>query len=151
MKRRDFMKTIPLVLAGILTAGGTPASERGKSRSGKLNRLTNRSNPTVLEQKHVPKVDVPSGIKANEWFDIKVRVGFMKEHPSTPEHWITKIQLLVDGQKVAKEKHYIGGMSPSEAVFRIRLKKSGRLEAIEHCNLHGTWISEPVQVTVSQT
>ncbi len=41
-----------------------------------------------------------------------------------------------------------GGLSSPYAHFRIRLNETSRIEAIEHCNLHGTWIGEPVDIRV---
>ncbi|RMG03241.1 MAG: desulfoferrodoxin, partial [Nitrospirae bacterium] len=102
----------------------------------------------MLEQKHVPLIVAPEKVKKDEWFDLKVKVGFMKEHPSTPEHWITEIKLILNGRKVAKTEYKVGGVSASEATFRIKLTSDSTLEAVEHCNLHGTWISEPVKVKV---
>ncbi len=156
MKRRDFLKVLPVAVVGTLTAGSLFASEyehRGEYRDDeddrkRLNRLKNRANPSVLEQKHVPLIEAPKKVKAGQWFDVRVKVGFMREHPSTPKHWITKIKLLVDGREIAKEKHYEGGINSSEASFRIRLQRSATLEALEHCNLHGTWIGDPFRIEV---
>lgn len=156
MKRREFLKAIPLAVAVTLTTGSLFASEYEHSREyrddddehKRLNRLKNRANPTVLEQKHVPLIEAPKSVKAGQWFDVKIKVGFMREHPSTPKHWITKIKLFVNGREIAKEKHYVGGINSSEATFRIRLQRSATLEAIEHCNLHGTWIGDPFRIEV---
>jgi desulfoferrodoxin (superoxide reductase-like protein) len=54
-----------------------------------------------------------------------------------PGHWITKIKLLVDGSEVIESEYKKGGLNSPNALFRIRLDKSARLEAVEHCNLHG--------------
>ena len=120
----------------------------GQKSEEKLKRLENRSNPTMLERKHVPAIIAPKVVGAGEWFEVKVKVGFMKTHPSTPKHWITKICLLCDGKKIAETLYPVGGTSAPEAVFKIRLNNSAKLEAIENCNLHGTWISDPFEVKV---
>ena len=72
----------------------------------------------------------------------------MKEHPSTPEHWITSIKLLADGDPIANVAYPVGGVSASSATFRIKVEGNTRLQAIENCNLHGTWIGDPVTVSV---
>lgn len=145
MERRDFIKGVAASAAIIVTSKGhiTFAAEE------EYFKLKNKENPSELEQKHVPGITVPANIKSGEWFDVKVKIGYMMEHPSTPEHWITSISLRVDGVEVASTEYPMGGVTSPEAIFRIRLEKSSVIEAIEHCNLHGTWISEPVKVTVS--
>ncbi len=120
------------------------ASQKGE----KLLRLKNRENPSLLEKKHVPAIIAPKVVGAGEWFEVKVKVGFMVTHPSTPKHWITKIYLLSDGQKIAEVNYPLGGVAASEATFKIRLDKSAKLEAVENCNLHGTWISDPFEIKV---
>ncbi|MBI5664019.1 MAG: desulfoferrodoxin [Nitrospirae bacterium] len=113
-----------------------------------MQRLSSKEKPSALEQKHVPGIEAPASVKAGEWFDVKVKVGFMGEHPSTPEHWITKIKLLVDGKNIAKTAFEVGGAAAPVATFRIKLDKTSNIEAVEDCNLHGTWISEAVRITV---
>jgi superoxide reductase len=94
-------------------------------------------------------MEFPKRIEPGSWFYVHVKVCFMKENPSTSEHWITKIKLLVDGKKVAKTKFEKGGISAPVAAFRIRLDRDSTLEAVEHCNLHGTWISDPAMVKIT--
>lgn len=147
MRRRDFLKTV-LLTTGVLASGKVYAGQMEHKETMKVNRLSNRETPSGLEQKHVPAIEGPGSVKSGDWFEVKVKVGFMNEHPSTPEHWITKIKLMVDGQDTAVTEYEMGGISSSDAVFKIRLKKSARLEAMEHCNLHGTWISDPLQINV---
>ena len=95
MKRRDFIKGV-LLTTTVLAAGRPQVFAR--EGHGNLNRLKNRENPSVLEQKHVPGIEAPVKVPADKWFDVKVRVGYMKEHPSTTRHWIRLIKLLVDGE-----------------------------------------------------
>ncbi len=144
MKRREFLKGSVLITA-TLASGNTLAyaSEKG------LLRLKNRDNPTVLEQKHVPAIEAPKKVSANDWFDLNVKIGFMKEHPSVPDHWITMIKLLVDGKEVARTDFKLGGISAPSSTFRIRLAKTSTLEVVENCNKHGTWISDPVKIEVA--
>ncbi|QJA06548.1 desulfoferrodoxin [Thermosulfurimonas marina] len=143
MERRTFLKAV----AGILVGGPLVAREaRGEET---YLRLKDPAHPSLLEKKHVPAVEAPSKVKAGEWFEVRVRVGYLVEHPSTPEHWITRIELLCNGKQVAEVRFPRGGNLSPVAVFRVRLNRSAVLEAVENCNLHGTWISEPVKVEVS--
>lgn len=151
MKRRDFIKATVLTTALIFSRVATAAEHEKKDsaeQDAKLLRLRNRENPTVMEQKHVPGIEAPRKVKKGELFDVKVKVGYMKEHPSTPDHWITWIKLRVDGKEVARTAYEIGGISWSHATFKIRLQKTSSIEAIENCNLHGTWIGDPLPIAV---
>lgn len=145
MKRRDFIAGA--VAAGTLAIARASYAGGYEGKTGKnLQHLKNKEAPSVLEQKHVPAIDAPGSVSAGAWFDVRVSVGFMKEHPSTPEHWITNIKLLEDGREVASVEFPRGGIASPVALFKIRIDNDATLEAVENCNLHGTWISEPVRV-----
>ena len=148
MNRRTFIKGA-LLTAAAMSSGKVLAGEYKHQSKKELNRLTGRDNPSVLEQKHVPGIEAPDTVQSGAWFDVRINVGFMKEHPSTPGHWITRIKLLVNDSEVAKSQFEQGGITSSHAVFRIKLDTNAKLEAIEHCNLHGTWISGPVTIKVT--
>jgi superoxide reductase len=148
MNRRNFITGVIITTAAV-ASGKAYAAGYGSESKKSLNKVADRANPSVSEQKHVPGIKAPNNATINEWFNVSINVGFMKEHPSTPGHWITMIKLLVDGKEAARTDFKTGGISAPEATFRIRLNKKSTLEAIEHCNLHGTWISDPVKLTVS--
>lgn len=148
MNRRTFIQ-MTLLSAAALSAGKVHAGEKGMGGEAQLNRITSRDNPSVLEQKHVPGIEAPRTVQSGSWFDVRINVGFMQEHPSTPEHWITSIRLLIDGSEAAESTFKKGGIASSHAVFTVKLDKGARLEAVEHCNLHGTWISEAVDIKVA--
>jgi superoxide reductase len=148
MRRRDFIKCG--LSAAVISAvpSGALAGFYGEPKKEGFIRLKNKNEPSVSEQKHVPGIESPDSVKAGEWFDVRVRVGFMKEHPSTAVHWITMIKLLVDGETVGKTEFKKGGVAAPFAEFRIKLSKRAKIEAVEHCNLHGTWVSEPLTIDV---
>lgn len=151
MDRRDFIKgavfATTMMPFGIALA--TEYEEKGSVQEDtNLLRLRNRENPTAMEQKHVPGIEAPNKVEKGKFFDVKVRVGYINEHPSTPDHWITWIKLLVNGHEVARTEYEMGGVSWSHATFKIKLEKTSTLEAIENCNLHGTWIGDPLTITV---
>ena len=148
MDRRRFLKRSIAAISALSISEGFSIRYGYADRNERINRLMNKENPSVLEQKHVPQIEVPTEVESNEWFDVKVNVGFMKEHPSTAEHWITWIKLLVDGQGIAMTRYRTGGIGAPQARFRIRFQRSATIEAMEHCNIHGTWISEPVKIRV---
>lgn len=147
MNRRNFIKGALLTTA-TLASGKALAGKYGSKSIKGLNRLTNREDPSVGEKKHVPGIESPDKVYQGNWFNVKVNVGFMMEHPSTSGHWITMIKLLVDGKEIVKTNFNVGGVSTPAATFRIRLDKTSSIEAIENCNLHGTWVSNPVEIKV---
>jgi superoxide reductase len=148
MNRRQFLKGAALATALLTTRTGLAYNGSEGAAGEGLLELKNRENPTPMEMGHVPAIETASRVKKNEWFDVKVQVGFMKEHPSHAEHWITFVKLMVDGTYVAKTEYEVGGISSSSALFRIRISETGLLYAVAHCNLHGTWLSDPVTVKV---
>jgi len=167
MERRDFLKGIvggaTLLLASrVASASEYEYHEYQKYHDkyheyktkvaphGKIHRLQNPDKPTMMEKKHVPAIEAPKEVAAGEWFEVKVKVGYQVTHPSTAKHWITEIKLLCDRKKIAEVSYPVGGVAASEATFKIRLENSATLEALEHCNLHGTWMSEPVKINVKK-
>ncbi|MDH4122936.1 MAG: class II SORL domain-containing protein [Thermoplasmata archaeon] len=110
-------------------------------------------------EKHVPVIDCPGEVKADQMFDVKVSVGKEVSHPNTTAHHITWISLYfhAEGEKFA---HQIGRVDFSahgestegadagpvhthhQAVFTMATKKSGKLYAVSMCNIHGLWESD---------
>ena len=87
-------------------------------------------------KKHLPVITVND---INETVqEIKVKVGEL-EHPMMPEHYITNIMFYADNE-------YVGGIaltSDLKPEGSISLNAKGKkISVIEHCNIHGDWISE---------
>ena len=87
-------------------------------------------------KKHLPVItinDVNENIQ-----EIKVKIGEL-EHPMIPEHYITNIMFYAD-------KEYVGGIALTHNLKpegSISLNAKGKkISVIEHCNIHGDWISE---------
>jgi len=110
-------------------------------------------------EKHVPVIDAPEIIAANEKFRIKVSVGKEIAHPNTTEHHIRWIKLYFkpDGAKfgieVASFEYNAHGESVEGAnkgplyadpgsCVSVKLAASGVLIATAYCNIHGVWESE---------
>ena len=148
MNRREFIKGAVLTAALVSSGKAFASYEEGEEAGGgHILKIINRENPSMMEQKHVPVIESTSRVKKGEWLDVKVKVGFMKEHVSEPDHWVTFIKLIANGDYIAKAEYPIGGASASFANFKVRVEDTTRLQAIAHCNLHGTWMSDPVTVT----
>jgi superoxide reductase len=109
-------------------------------------------------EKHVPVITCPDEVKANEWIKASVEVGKEIEHPNTTEHHIRWIRVFFvpDGGKFAHDlglfdfnSHGEGSEGSNkgpvhthpEISFSFKTSKSGTLNAVSYCNIHGLWES----------
>ena len=87
-------------------------------------------------KKHLPSLSI-NNINEN-YQEIKVKIGEL-EHPMMPEHYITNIMFYADNE-------YVGGIALTHNLKpegSISLKSKGKkISVIEHCNIHGDWITE---------
>ena len=110
------------------------------------------------KEKHVPVIECPDQIKANDIFQVKVCLGKEVAHPNTTEHHIRWINLYYhdEGGKFAHEVAHVEfnahGESTEgadkgpvythhEVVTSLKVAKSGMLHAMSYCNIHGLWQS----------
>lgn len=110
-------------------------------------------------EKHVPVIDCPEQIKADEMLQVQVTVGKEVAHPNTTEHHISWIELyfLPDGEKFVTEvgrfEFSAHGESAKGAnqgpvytnhrvIACFKSAKSGTLYATSLCNIHGLWLSQ---------
>ncbi len=77
------------------------------------------------KEKHVPVIE--KTVRS-----VTVKVGSVA-HPMEEKHYIEWIEIIADGK--AYRQFLKPGDAP-EAVFEI---KANKIEAREHCNLHGLW------------
>ena len=91
-------------------------------------------------EKHVPVITVVKtcGLMGDGCTDVHVKVGDTP-HPMEAEHSIQWVDLYVDKQFVYRA-HLTPECNPAAAAH-IKAS-SGKLTAIEFCNLHGHWINE---------
>ena len=107
-------------------------------------------------EKHVPVIEAPSRVKADETFNVKVCVGAEIPHPNTTEHHIRWIKLYfkpTNGKFVyevasfAFAAHGEDAAGPNKgpvytqpaAQATLKLATSGTLLAAAYCNIHGLW------------
>lgn len=95
----------------------------------KIEKLEERTEDAAKE-KHVPFIEE----KENGYL---VKVGKETAHPMLENHYITMIEILVDGDKLYR-KYLKAGDAP-EAFFEV--PKGETVKAREYCNLHGLWAS----------
>ncbi|MFP4316019.1 MAG: class II SORL domain-containing protein [Desulfovibrionales bacterium] len=116
-------------------------------------------------EKHVPVIECPESVQADEMFNVKVTLGKEVAHPNTTEHhikWI-KVYFMPEG---AKFVHEIGTFEFSAhgadvdgpntgpvythhgVTCSMKTTKPGTLIATAYCNIHGLWEnSQPLNLT----
>lgn len=90
------------------------------------------NNPSELELKHVPVIEVDTN-------KVKVVIGEEK-HVMEVSHWIQYIELFADGESVARID-----LSPGEepeAEFEVDVPNTKKIVVQELCNQHGLWENE---------
>lgn len=98
-------------------------------------------NLTDLEKKHIPVIKIAKtcGLIPEGCQDIHVKMGEIP-HPMQSEHYIVHIDFYIDKEFISRVILTADKLNPAAA---LHLKtQSGKLSAIELCNLHGAWIKE---------
>mgnify|MGYP006292105075 FL=1 len=108
------------------------------------------------KEKHVPVIECPDQVPADEMFEVKVSLGKEIAHPNTTEHHIRWISLYFkpEGDKfiydVAHFDFNAHGESTAGAnqgpvythhagTVSMKVTKPGTLHAMSYCNIHGLW------------
>lgn len=121
--------------------------------------MATKSNTRIgRRKKHVPIIDCPSLVKADEFFEVTVSLGREVTHPNTTEHHIRWIYLFFhpDGQQftydIARFEFNARGESAKgpekgpvhthhQGSTAMRVSQPGTLYALALCNIHGLWES----------
>ncbi|MBS3731385.1 MAG: class II SORL domain-containing protein [Desulfobacterales bacterium] len=107
-------------------------------------------------EKHVPAIDCPDTVKADESFDITVSIGKEIGHPNTTEHHIRWIRVYFkpEDDKFAYDVGSYEFNAHGESVqganqgpvytdpkvtARMKVNKPGTVVASIYCNIHGLW------------
>ncbi len=110
-------------------------------------------------EKHVPVIECPDEVKADEVFDVVVGIGKEVAHPNTTEHHIRYISLFFkpdDDKSTYQVGHFEFGAHGESveganegpvythhaATASLKVKKPGTLLAMSLCNIHGLWENE---------
>lgn len=109
-------------------------------------------------EKHVPVIECPDTVKADEFFEVKAALGKAVAHPNTTEHHIRWIQFYFE-EDGAKAPTHVGNFeftahgesaagpnagvvfTNHEAAASMKTSKPGILHALAYCNIHGLWQS----------
>ncbi len=110
------------------------------------------------KEKHVPIIECPDKVAAEEFFQVKATLGKAVAHPNTTEHHIRWIELhfLPEGGKatcqIARFDFTAHGESAGgpntgpvhthhEGSASMKTAVGGTLYALAYCNIHGLWQS----------
>lgn len=114
----------------------------------KVNRAARPGQYEGHERSHVPKIVAPKQVRPLEVFPVRVVVGVEELHEMQAFHYIDWLSLSVGAVQVG-----FASVAPifcqPVVGFEVTLEKDATLRAQEHCNLHGTWESEPFEIKVS--
>jgi len=115
-------------------------------------------------EKHVPVIECPDAVSADEIFEVKVSLGKEVAHPNTTEHHIRWIQLFFkpEGDKFSYQIGSFEFTAHGESVdgpdkgpvytnhavqASLKVNRAGTLIATALCNIHGLWqSSKPLAV-----
>ncbi len=109
-------------------------------------------------EKHVPMIECPEQVKADDMFPVKVTLGKEIAHPNTTEHHIRWIAVYFqpDGEKFpyqvgrcefSAHGESVEGPNKStvyshhEVALLMKTGKPGVIYATALCNIHGLWQS----------
>ncbi len=98
-----------------------------------------KSNPTELEQKHIPQISIGEDTQKGEK-EVKIKIGEI-DHPMEDDHHIEWLELKKNNEKIGRVE-FSAQDEKAEAIFSTELKKGDKLVAHENCNLHGLWYGE---------
>ena len=110
------------------------------------------------KEKHVPAIECPDQVKADEIFEVKVSLGKEVAHPNTTEHHISWITLYFhpEGEKFTHQVGHFEFSAHGESTAgpnqgpvythhavttSLKVSKAGTLHALALCNIHGLWES----------
>ncbi|MCM8795871.1 MAG: hypothetical protein NC928_04235 [Candidatus Omnitrophica bacterium] len=109
-----------------------------------INAIKNPQDPNnlnELEKKHIPVIDIRKecGLVDTGCVDANIKVGRVL-HVMEEKHFIMYIDIYLDDNFLARYHMRADKVNP---VLGIHLKvSSGKLLALENCNLHGRWLAE---------
>ncbi len=108
-------------------------------------------------EKHAPVIEAPDSVKAGEAFTVAASLGKAVAHPNTVQHHISWMSLyfLPEGAKMTIQLAHAEFSAHNDSTTdapgpaltnpsmsaSLKLTKSGTLQAVSYCNIHGVWQS----------
>jgi len=103
--------------------------------------LKTASDEADKSEKHSPVIVVNKtcGLIPGGCVDVHVKVGSVL-HPMEKDHYIMWIDFYLDNEFISRVSLTPEKVNPG-AGLHLKIN-SGKITVVEHCNLHGSWISE---------
>jgi desulfoferrodoxin-like iron-binding protein len=143
------MNTLVCKKCGYVAFGQAPdncpvcgaAKELFELNADAIKKPADPKNLNDLEKKHIPVIDIKRqcGLVGPGCVDAHIKVGEIL-HVMEAKHSIMYIDVYLDKNFIARYHLTPEKLNP---VLGIHLKvASGKLLALENCNLHGRWVAE---------
>jgi len=105
-----------------------------------VNKPREVDNMSELEEMHVPQLKINKNCGYFEdCRNVYVKIGEVA-HPMTSEHWISIIDFYLNNSYASRIQLTAEETYPAVCIH-LNAEK-GKVSVVEHCNLHGMWISE---------
>ncbi len=116
----------------------------GAEQFWKVNRKSDEN--VAAAEKHVPVIKIDGDIAPGNRVKVTVDVGEGK-HPNESAHHIQWVELRANDMFIARAE-FSAAITDPVATFVVEIPHEHKivLTAVERCNLHGLWESEPVEM-----
>lgn len=103
----------------------------------KINKPVDPENLTEGEKKHIPVIEAPEIVIADEPFEVTVMVGSIP-HVMEEKHFIDWVELYLHNKLVGRKELYPSGERAAKATFKVEADKTLiAIEEFEKCWVHG--------------
>jgi len=106
----------------------------------RIQRAADPAQMSVLEQMHVPVIELPDSVAPCEMFPVTVKVGQVP-HGMEPRHYVQFVDLYAGATFMARASFTPTGPKP-KIMYYLALGESTSLRAIAFCTQDGFWESE---------
>lgn len=103
-----------------------------------LNHVTDLDGADDFAKKHTPHIEIHDHDGTTT---ITVAVGHYVAHPNQPDHFIQWIEILANGNAIARFDLSPVATSPVVSAV-VNLDPGTSVRAVAYCNLHGLWAAE---------
>jgi len=99
--------------------------------------VPNPENVSDFDAKHVPHIDIEV---TDDIAYVTVTPGYYVTHPNTVEHFFEWLMITVEDQPIA---HFVATPEVINPIMtvQVNLEPGTVIEAMAHCNLHGTFLA----------
>jgi len=99
--------------------------------------VPNPEEASDFDAKHVPHIDIEIN---DDIAFVTITPGYYVSHPNAVDHFFEWLMITVEGQPIA---HFVGAAEVINPIMtvQVNLAPGITIEAMAHCNLHGTFVA----------